>query len=95
MCRCCCCDMQDDLAAAESELFQIRVDLTAVLADLRRGDINAAIRALVAIAPDKGAELEKKREEELFALFSAWREMPMPRPEFLTFAHKRRKWSAA
>lgn len=42
---------------------------------------------------DDPLRCEIEKERELALLLDEWRGLPMPRPDFLTFAHSKRKWS--
>lgn len=67
----------------------------AALNMLRSGDQLGAIRALGEAVGDPRAKREKACELEVARLYSEWHALPQPRPEFLTFAHSRRKFTAA
>lgn len=90
----CCCTIEADLDAAETTLSDMRQQVRDALYDLKIGDVRAATARLNRIAPDPDLEKERKAEAELNDLFGQWRSLPSPRPDFLTFAHKKRKWSA-
>lgn len=79
------CDRAIDLGEAAKE----------ALAFLREGDTLNAIRTLGKATRDEASETERRKEEELRQLYQDWLEQPRPRPEFLTFAHTRRKATAA
>jgi len=78
----------------ENELAEAERLAREAMAAIRASDTALALDILAKIAPDRVAEKERKKEEELAALFTLWKAEPAPRPDFLTFAHKRRKWSA-
>jgi hypothetical protein len=65
------------------------------LEQLREGDQLGAIRTLGEAVEDRTVTQEREREKELAELYRQWQALPQPRPEFLTFAHGRRKLSAA
>lgn len=62
---------------------------------LREGDHIGAIRTLGSATGDHLHRREADKEKELANLYSSWLKQPIPRPEFLTFAHKNRKLSAS
>ena len=78
------CRALDDLRGAAAEALRLARD----------GDTLGVVRVLSAVQPDSIATRERDKERELAALYEAWRSEPAPRPDFLTFAHKRRKHSA-
>lgn len=65
------------------------------LEKLREGDQLGAIRILGEATDDKKVQAERQKEKELTGLYKGWLDLPMPRPDFLTFAHSRRKHTAA
>lgn len=75
-----------DDPAAERRLEK----MTAALTALREGDSEAAVAILSSEASDKQLQREKAKEREFRRLYDEWHALPMPRPEFLTFAHSKR-----
>lgn len=65
------------------------------LKKLRDGDHLGAIRILGEVTGDRVTKSEREKEKDLAALYAAWLDEPAPRPDFLTFAHHRRKATAA
>ncbi|MFD0979277.1 hypothetical protein [Tropicimonas aquimaris] len=61
---------------------------------LRDGQVDDAIRKLELAIDDKAARREAEKENELRGLYHLWLAEPKPRPEFLSFAHSKRKASA-
>ena len=61
----------------------------------KEGDMLGVIRALSVIAESEDARKERLRETEARELYKAWLKVPAPRPDFLTYAHTRRKHTAA
>ena len=78
------CRALDDLRGAVAEALKLARD----------GDVLGVVRVLSAAQPDSTAMRERDKERELAKLYEDWLLCPMPRPDFLTFAHKRRKHSA-
>lgn len=66
------------------------------LEQIRSGDHLGAMLTLGKATGDTQLrrEAEKEKEKELVNLYSSWLKQPIPRPEFLSFAHKHRKLSA-
>ena len=79
------CRALDDLRGAAAEALRLARD----------GDALGVVRVLSAVQPDSIATRERDKERELAKLYDAWLLYPLPRPEFLTFAHKRRRHTAA
>lgn len=90
----CCCSIEADVDAANDRLAEITAEVREAVAALKDGQTSQAITRLSRLAPDPDLEREQKKETELADLLAQWQKLALPRPDFLTFAHKRRKWSA-
>lgn len=91
----CCCTIEADLFEAEDRIAQITAEVGLAIIEIKNGQTAQAIIRLNRLSPDPDVEREKKKETELADLLGQWQKLAVPRPDFLTFAHKRRKWSAA
>ena len=79
------CQDLDDLRGAAAEALKLA----------RAGDVLGVVRVLSAVQPDSIARAERDKERELAKLYEDWLLHPLPRPEFLSWAHKRRRHTAA
>ena len=87
-CRCCDCGGGDYPRDED-----LQAELRRALAALRDGDTAKAETILGEACGDIVSENRRRKDAELADLMGEWIKLPQPRPEFLTFAHKRRKWS--
>lgn len=62
---------------------------------IRSANYESAIAILGEACDDPQIKAQNAKERELSDLRKAWRACENPRPDFLTFAHHRRKLSAA
>lgn len=90
----CCCEMESKIDDLESELADALAMIKQAVGFIRGGQTQDAMHRLLSVCGDEEAERVRKKEAELSDLLDDWRKQPAPRPDFLTFAHKRRKWSA-
>lgn len=67
--------------------------LCASRAALKLNQFDMAEAAIAEALKEDPLRAEIAKEAELAALLIAWRALPIPRPDFLSFAHKRREAS--
>jgi hypothetical protein len=69
--------------------------MSGALDKLRAEDVAGAILLLAEAIDDPVLKRERQKEAELSRLLDEWRAVDGERPDFLTFAHHRRKATAA
>ena len=88
--------VDEECCSGECETGErLREAAETALGMLRDGDQLGAIRELGAAVNDKQWNAEAEKEKELINLYFDWLSQEKPRPEFLVFAHSRRKLTAA